>query len=191
MAPLLRRRRPDPRGRPRGEEGRAARESETVQSKPEDIRAEDRRGPAQEVVRRGLPLRPAVPRRGSDRPRAHHRGDRDDRREHPRPPLHPLRARGGAVSDADDRDRPSRRDGRPLPADPAQAVRRGAPRRPDLRRRPGVLRVHRPPGRRGPPARRPGRDRRRRRQHLPRPRGGGQAGWTGRPATTSGCSPRS
>ena len=56
-----------------------------------------------------------------------------------------------------------------LPPDPAQAVRRGAARRSPVRRRPGGLRVHRPPGRGDPRPRRPGRDRRRRRQHLPRP----------------------
>ena len=40
---------------------------ESVQKKPENIRAADRRGPAQEVVLAGLPLRAAVPRRGADR----------------------------------------------------------------------------------------------------------------------------
>ena len=44
---------------------------------------------------------------------------------------------------------------------------------------------------RGPRARRPGRHRRRRRQHLPRPGRGGAAAWTARPATTSACSRRS
>ena len=58
----------------------------------------DRGRPAQEVVLAGLPLRPAVPRRGADRSRADHRADLHDRREHPRSPLHPLRARGGAVT---------------------------------------------------------------------------------------------
>ena len=62
--------------------------------------AADRRGPAQEVVLAGLPARSAVPRRGADGPRPRHREDRDDRREHPCPPLHPLRARGGDVTDA-------------------------------------------------------------------------------------------
>ena len=52
------------------------------------------------MVQRGLPPRAAVPRRGPDRPRPRHRDDRHDRREHPRPPLRPLRARGGAVTDA-------------------------------------------------------------------------------------------
>ena len=79
-------------------------------------------------------------------PRADHREDRDDRREHPRPALRPLRARGGAVSDARLGGRPTSAAGRagPLPADPAQAVRRGAPRRSPVRRRPGVLRVRSP-----------------------------------------------
>ena len=74
-----------------------------VGDRPEQARGhppEDRRGPAQEVVRRGQPLRSAVPRRGPNGSRPHHRGDRHDRREHPRPPLRPLRARGGAVSEA-------------------------------------------------------------------------------------------
>ena len=73
---------------------------------------------------------------GADGPRADHRGDRHDRREHPRPAVRPLRARGGAVSD-DPAARPRRRrptarrpgTGAPLPADPAQAVRRGPPGR--------------------------------------------------------------
>ena len=63
----LRRRRRIPGRGPRGEEGRAGR----VRHRPEQARGhppEDRRGPAQEVVRRGLPLRAAIPRRGPDRP---------------------------------------------------------------------------------------------------------------------------
>ena len=115
-----------------------------VQKKPENIREQIVEGQLKKWYRGGLPLRAAVPRRGAHRPRADHREDRHDRREHPGPPLHPLRARGGAVSDAGDaaagRATPA---ARPLPPDPAQAVRRGAPRRPPVRRRPGVLRVHR------------------------------------------------
>src|SRR6185312_4327328 len=45
------------------------------------------------------PARAAVPRYRDDRARPHHDVDRYDRREHPRAPLRPLRARGGPVSD--------------------------------------------------------------------------------------------
>ena len=186
LAPLYVDQESHPGRGPRGQEGRAARR----RVRPEEAREHprpDRRGPAQEVVRPGLPVRPAVPRRGADRRRADHREDRDDRREHPRPPLHPLRARGGAVSDRrDDHGGPGL--GAPLPPDPAQAVRRGAARRSAVRRRPRVLRVHRAPGRRGPSPGRPGRHRGRRRQHLPRHGRGGARAWTARPATTSACS---
>ena len=55
-----------------------------------------------------------------------------------------------------------------LPPDPAQAVGRGAARGSPVRRRPGGLHVHRPPGRGDPRPGRPGRHRGRWRQHLPR-----------------------
>ena len=98
--------------------------------RPEEAREHpppDRRGPAQEVVLAGLPRRPAVPRRGAHGRRPDQGEDRHDRREHPRPPVHPVRARGGAVSQTA-ATHGSRGLGGPLPSDPAQAVRRGAPR---------------------------------------------------------------
>ena len=72
---------------------------EAVQAEAGGRPREDRRRPAQEVVPRGLPPGAAVPRRGPHRPRPRHREDRHDRREHPGPPLRPLRARGGAVTE--------------------------------------------------------------------------------------------
>ena len=154
--------------------------------------AADRRRPAQEVVSAGRPVRAAVPRHRDDRRPAPHRRDRHDRREHPGPPIRPLRGRGRAVNEAAPAGGVALGEaGDPLPADPAQAVGRGAPRRPPVRRRSGVLHVRGRPGRHRPSTRGPGRHRRRRRQHLPRPRGGGARAWIARPATTSACSRRS
>ena len=73
---------------------------EATQKKPENIRAQIVEGQLKKWYSQVCLLRPAVPRRGADRPRADHRADRHDRREHPRPPVHPLRARGGAVTEA-------------------------------------------------------------------------------------------
>ena len=65
------------------------------------------------------------------------------RREHPRPPLRPLPARGGAVTRGRGREpapaEPSGAGG-PLRPDPAQDLRRGAAGRAPVRRRPGGLR---------------------------------------------------
>src|SRR4029077_6211654 len=62
---------------------------------------EDRRGPAEEVVSRGVPPRAALPGRGAHGPRPGDGEDRGDRREHPGPPLRPLRPRGGPVTSGD------------------------------------------------------------------------------------------
>ena len=67
LAPQLRRRRPHPRGRHRGEEGRPARRRVGAGEARGDPR-EDRRGPAREVVQGGRPPGAAVPRRGPHRP---------------------------------------------------------------------------------------------------------------------------
>ena len=60
----------------------------------------DRRRPAEEVVRAGRPGGTTLPRYRDDRRPARDGGHRHHRREHPRPTVRPLRARGGAVSDA-------------------------------------------------------------------------------------------
>ena len=72
LAPLYVDRERDPAGRPRGEEGRAARRR-VRQQEARDHPSADRRGPAQEVVCPGLPGRPAVPRRGANGRRADRR----------------------------------------------------------------------------------------------------------------------
>ena len=98
---------------------------EAIQKKPEHIREQIVDGQLKKWYSQVCLL--DQPFRDTERtgPRADHRRDRDDRREHPRPPLRPLRARGGAVSEAG----PSTaavqpgRDRAPLPADPPQAVR--------------------------------------------------------------------
>ena len=61
-------------------------------------------------------------------------------------------------------------DGPKLPPDPAQALRRSADGRAELRHRRGAGGRNRRRDRRRPRPRRPGRDRHRRRQHHPRPR---------------------
>ncbi len=58
---------------------------------------EDRRGPAAQVAPAGGALRAAVPGHRPDRRPAGHGCHRQDRREHPGPPLHPLPARGRAL----------------------------------------------------------------------------------------------
>ena len=71
-----------------------------VQGKPEAIRGQIVDGQLREVAAAGRPLRAAIPRHGPDRRRAGDGSGGPHRRAHPRAPLHPLRARGGAVSDA-------------------------------------------------------------------------------------------
>ena len=79
---------------------------------------------------------------------------------------------------------------RPLPADPAQALRRGLRRdgQPDRRQGRGVRRRR---DRRGPRARRRGRRRRRRRQHLAGHDRRRRRAWTAPRPTTWACWPRS
>ena len=167
LSPAVRRRRRDPGGGTGGQEGRAARRRVRREEAREHPRA-DRGGPAEEVVRPGVPLRPAVPRRGAHGPRAHHGAHRDDRREHPRPAVQPLLTRGRSMSEPATASAPGRQDlryrrillklsGEALLGDRAYGV------------DPSLLRVHRAAGGRGPPARRPDRHRGGRRQHLPRP----------------------
>ena len=162
---------------------------ESVQKKPENIRPQIVEGQLKKWYSQVCLLRPAVPRRGADRPRPDHREDRHDRREHPRPPLHPLRARGGAVTDPRDRD--DRGEAAPLSAGscsscPARrcwatastaSTRRSArssparsPRSTAWASRSGSSSVAATSSAAWPPRR---------------------AGWTARPATTSACSRRS
>ena len=155
----------------------------------------DRRGPAQEVVRAGRACYDQ-PFRDEERTVGDliTERDRDDRREHPGPPLRPLRARGGPVSDA--ARRPAATASTPRPTRGAVRYRRIL-----LKLSGEALLGDRPygvdpafcafiaqPGRRGP------RPRRRRSASSsaaatssaawPRRRGA----WTARPATTSACS---
>ena len=76
--------------------------SDAVTGKPAEIQERIVEGQLKKWYQEVCLLRAALPRRGPRRQGPGHRGDRDDRREHPGPSLHPLRARGGAVSDARD-----------------------------------------------------------------------------------------
>ena len=62
LRPALRRRRLDPGGRPRGEEGRAARRRDDARRSPRTIRAQIVEGQLKKWYKRGLPARAAVPR---------------------------------------------------------------------------------------------------------------------------------
>ena len=146
---------------------------ESVQKKPENIREQIVDGQLrkwyQQVVLYEQPFRDDGRRRSASSSRA--------------PSRRSARTSGSGASSASRSGRSCdrRRDRRPATGDgaaalsphPAQAVRRGAARRSAVRRRPGVLRVHRAAGRGRPRPRRPDRHRRRWRQHLPRPRGRG------------------
>ncbi len=122
---------------------------ESVQKKPENIRPQIVDGQLKKWYAQVVLLEQPFRDEEQTRRRAHHRAHRHDRREHPRPPVHPLRARGGAVSDA-------RRGARPRPGRSSDgAIKRillklsGEALLGDraVRRRPGVLRLHRRPGR--------------------------------------------
>ena len=185
------------RSRPRSSEAKRA-ELLADETTPEEAGEHPRRRSSRascEVVPAGRALRAALPRHRPDGRPADHRRHRQDRREHPGPPLHPLRSSGrscergrrrastASAGDASDGS---------LRPDPAQGLRRGAARR---RARTAstrqvcafIARQVAP----GPRAGRRGRHRRRRRQHLPGPRRGGQRAWSARPATTWACSRRS
>ena len=196
LAPQLHDHRVDPGRGARGQARRAPR----GRDHPEEAREHPRRRSwtaSCEVVPAGRALRAAVPRHRPDRRGADHRRDRAHRREHPRAPLHPLRARGGAVSDAIavgpvagagtiGLGRSSRYD--------AASCSRSAARRSSAAARTASTRACAPSSRDAGPRRRArrrrGRHRRRWRQHLPRPGGCRHAAWTAPPATTSACSRR-
>ena len=151
----------------------------------------DRRRPAQEVVSAGRADRAALPRHGPDGRPADHERHRDDRREHPGPALRAVRGRGGTVTDAATTTATDRAGAAALSPHPAQAVRRGAPGRPRLRRRPRRLRVHRRAGRESSTAsasRSASSSAAATSSAASPPR---RAAWTARPATTSACSPPS
>ena len=165
---------------------------ESVQKKPENIREQIVDGQLKKWYQQVVLTEQPYPRHRPDRRPAHHECHRHDRREHPCATLRPVRGRGGAVSDARDGDP---RDGRrrrcatagscsSCPARRSSAIARTASIRPSAPSSPRQVAEHPRDGR-------PDRHRRRRRQHLPRPRGLGPRAWTARPATTSACSRRS
>ena len=120
---------------------------EATQKKPENIREQIVEGQLKKWYQQVCLFE--QPFRDEERTvaRAHHRADRHDRREHPGPPLRPLRARGGAVSEAGTastgRARAPLRYRRILLKLSGEALLGDRQYGVD----PAVLRVHRPPGR--------------------------------------------
>ena len=189
----LRRRRADPGGGPGGREARSFAERTRPRASRRRSMPEIVDGQLKKWYSGRLPVRAALPGRGPRRRGPDHR-KRSRRSARTSASAASPATRSGRSCERRVGDGPGARpDGTlPLRAHPAQALRRGAARRP--RRTASTRRSARSSPARSPRSTRCGVQIgivRRRRQHLPRPRRRGRAAWTARPATTSACSRRS